>query len=302
MKHLKIIPIMAMLIQTINAQEICGSQILGAKTEAEAEQKAAASLAQAINSKVSYASKTEEIIDGTESKQRDTTKARISSKLLNAHAAKYEKGKNTDGYFSKACMSVKDAATPYINSLKDLARTLKTQTQKADRNACKSINETYKSIEGVESILNNLAQMSDEVQAEYESLKQEYQSDGGGGVFLEIKEDIFGEKSNVIGSKLREVMSENNCRVERNICKTNGGFTLRINATACNHKNDGTFDYCSACLKISLLNGKNEIVLSPSVATKAAWDGKAVACEKAFEQAAPEIFTKIKPKISEVCE
>ena len=291
-----------MLIQTINAQEICGVQIIGAKTEAEAEQKAAASLALAINSKVSYASKTEETIDGTESKQKDTTKASTYSKLLNAHAAKYTKGRNAEGYFSKACMSAKDAATPYLNSLKDLARTLKTQTQKADRSLCKSINETYKGIEGLESVLSNLTRMDSEVQAEYETLKQDYQSDGRGGVFLEIKENIFGEKSNVISSKLREVLSANNCRVERNICKANGGFTLRINATACNHKNDGSFDHCSSCLKIDLLNGRNEIVLSPSVEAKAAWDGKTAACEKAFEQSAPEIFNKIKDKIKEVCQ
>ena len=294
--------ILAMLVQTINAQEICGVQIIGAKTEAEAEQKAAASLALAINSKVSYASKTEETIDGTESKQKDTTKASTYSKLLNAHAAKYAKGRNAEGYFSKACMSAKDAATPYLNSLKDLARTLKTQTQKADRSLCKSINETYKGIEGLESVLSNLTRMDSEVQAEYETLKQDYQSDGRGGVFLEIKENIFGEKSNVISSKLREVLSANNCRVERNICKANGGFTLRINATACNHKNDGSFDHCSSCLKIDLLNGRNEIVLSPSVEAKAAWDGKTAACEKAFEQSAPEIFNKIKDKIKEVCQ
>jgi hypothetical protein len=302
MKRFNILPILLMLAQAISAQEICGSRISGAKTEAEAEQKAAASLALAINSKVSYASKTEETIDGTESRQRDTTKASISSKLLNAHAAKYAKGRDAEGYFSKACMNVKDAATPYLNSLKDLARTLKTQTQKADRNSCKSINETYKSIEGVESVLNNLAQMNNEVQAEYETLKEEYQSDGKGGVFLEIRENIFGEKSDAISGKLREVLSASNCRVERNICKASGGFTLRINATACNHKYDGAFDHCSSCLKIDLLNGRNEIVISPSVKTAAAWEGKAAACEKAFELSAPEIFSKIKDKISEVCE
>lgn len=299
MKHFNIL--LLLIPAMLTAQEICGSQIIGAKTETEAEQKAAASLAQAINSKVSYENKTEEIIDGTESKQRDTTKASINSKLLNAHAAKYAKGKNAEGYFSKACMSAKDAAAPYMNSLKDLARTLKTQLQKAkDKNDCKSIDEIYKKIGGEESVLNNLAQLSGEVQAEYESLKKQYKSDGKGGIFLDIKENIFGEKSNVIESKLKEVLSANNCRPENNIC-ANGSFTLKIDATACNHKNDGSFDHCSACLKVDLLNGKNEIVLSPSVAAKAAWDGKAAACEKAFEQAAPEIFTKIKNQISEVC-
>jgi len=216
--------------------------------------------------------------------------------------AEYPYPKENGEFVAKRYICPGDVAKPYLNSLKDLARTLKAQTQKADRNSCKSINETYKSIEGLEGMLNNLARMSGEVQAEYESLKEEYQSDGRGGVFLEIKEDIFGQKSNAMGSKLREALSAGNCRIERNICKANGGFTLRINAAACNHKNDGAFDHCSACLKIDLLNGRNEIVLSPSVEAKAAWAGKAAACEKAFEQAAPEIFGKIKDKISEVCQ
>jgi len=245
--------------------------------------------------------KTEETIDGIESKQKDTTKASIHSKLLNAHAAKYTKGKNAEGYHSKACMSVKDAATPYLNQLKDLARTLKLQTQKADKNSCPSINETYKSIENAEIVLNNLAQMNPEVQTEYQTLKKEYQPDTTSRIFLEIKENIFGEQSNVITSKLKEVLSNNNCRIEQNICKTKGGFTLKINANACNYKNDGTFDHCSSCLKIDLLNSKNEIIISPSVETKAAWNSKVAACEKAFEISATEIFAKIRDKIGEVC-
>jgi len=231
-------------------------------------------------------------------------KIKIESGLFTGYVKDVEgyPQKENGQFVAKRYLCPSDAAKPYLDSLKYLARTLKTQTLKADRNSCKSINETYKSIEGLERILNRLTQMSSEVQAEYERLKGEYQSDGGGGVFLEIKENIFDKKSNIISSKLREVLSANNCRIERNICKANGGFTLRINATACNHKNDGIFDHCSSCLKIDLLNGRNEIVLSPSVATKAAWDGKVVACEKAFELSAPEIFNKIKDKISEVCE
>jgi len=199
-------------------------------------------------------------------------------------------------------MSIKDAATPYLNQLKDLARTLKLQTQKADKNSCPSINETYKSIENAEIVLNNLSQMNPEIQTEYQTLKKEYQPDTTSRIFLEIKENIFGDQSNVITSKLKEILSTNNCRIEQNICKTNGGYTLRINATACNYKNDGTFDHCSSCLKINLLNGRNEIILSPSVETKAAWDSKTTACEKAFEISAQEIFNKIRNKIGEACE
>ena len=231
-------------------------------------------------------------------------KIKIESSLYAGYVkdSEYPYQKENGQFVAKRYLCPSDAAKPYLDSLKDLARILKTQTQKADRNSCKSINETFKNIENLESILNKLAQMSSEVQTEYERLKEEYQSDGGGGVFLEIKESIFGKKSNVMTSKLKEVLSVNNCRIEHNVCKTNGGFTLRVNATACNHKNDGSFDYCSSCLKIDLLNGKNEIILSPSVETKAAWNGKTVACEKAFELSVPEIFNKVKDKISKVCQ
>jgi len=275
----------------------------------EAKDKANTAISKSISSSLS--SVTQDILhqietadDYNETNKR-TRSSKIETKLRNVQDIKDKDGypkKENGKYIAERYICVSDAAKPYLNTLKDLARTLKTQTQKADRNSCKSINETYKSIENTESVLSSLAKMSSEVQAEYERLKAEYQSEGGGGVFLEIKENIFGEKSDVIGSKLKEALSNNNCRIERNVCKANGGFTLRINATACNHKNDGTFDHCSSCLKIDLLNGRNEIVLSPSVATKAAWDGKAAACEKAFELSAPEIFNKIKDKISEVCQ
>jgi len=280
--------------------------VLG-KTPDKAREKAKAEIARSIISNIkSETSMTDysEEKDGVlkeSSKFIETTKIESELTLLGFHEAETPKRQKNGEYELKAYVCVKDVAAPYLNSLKDLARTLKTQTQKADWNSCKSINETYKKIEGLEIVLAYFARMNSDVQTEYEKLKEEYQSDDSGGVFLEIKENIFGEKSNVMGSKLREVLSNNNCRVERNICKTNGGFTLRINATACNHKNDGSFDHCSSCLKIDLLNGRNEIVLSPSVTEAAAWNGKTAACEKAFELSVPKIFDKIKDKISEVC-
>jgi hypothetical protein len=274
----------------------------------DAKDKANLAISKSISSSLS--SVTQDILhqvetadDYNETNKR-TRSSKIETKLRNVQDVKDKDGypkKENGKYIAERYICVSDAAKPYLNTLKDLARTLKTQTQKADRNSCKSINETYKSIENTESVLSSLARMSNEVQTEYERLREEYQSDEGGGLFLEIKENIFGEKSNVIASKLKEALSANNCRVERNICKTNGGYTLRINATACNHKNDGTFDHCSSCLKIDLLNGKNEIVLSPSVTEAAAWDSKTTACEKAFEMSAPKIFDKIKNNISEVC-
>ncbi len=96
--------------QTTPVRNICGTQIFGEKNPSEARQRALASLAQAINSRISIRSITEEIIDEVESTQKDTTIQSISSELPNAHDAKYTDGKDKNGYSSKACMSESDAA------------------------------------------------------------------------------------------------------------------------------------------------------------------------------------------------
>jgi len=287
------------------AAEAYGKKPDEARSKAKAE--IARTIISQVKSKINMSNSSNETNGVMEESSRYSEISKIESGLTtivgfqDIETQKLENGE----YKSKGYVCTKDAAAPYLKTLQDLARTLKTQTQKADRNSCKSINATYKSIDSVEIVLNYFARMSNEIQTEYETLKQEYQSDGRSGVFFEIEENIFGKKSNVIGSKLREVFSENNCRVERNICKANGGYTLRINATACNNlKYNGVFYKCSACLKVDLLNGRNEIVLSPKIeadSTLAAWNNKDIACEKAFEKSAPEIFTKIKTQISEVC-
>jgi len=278
--------ILATLILTANAEE----QLCGTDKQDLTEQ---------VNSVIFGKSEMEIAVDGTQATQKFTSKTSITSKPLDNHNIVI----STDvSGKPKACISIENAYRPYLNTLDSLVRTLKLQTQKADKNSCKSINEIYNSIYELERVLNNPVLANTQIQTEYQTLKKEYQPDTTSRIFLEIKENIFGEQSNVITSKLKEILSTNNCRIEQNICKTKGGFTLRINATACNHKNDGTFDHCSSCLKIDLLNGRNEIILSPSVATKAAWDSRAVACEKAFELSAPEIFSKIRDRIGEVCE
>ncbi len=106
--------IFILLVIQASAQNICSAQILGAKNQEEARQRALASLSQAINSRISIHSTTEEIIDGVESFQKDTTIQNISSELPNAHAAKYTDGKDRNGYSSKACMSESDAAKGFM--------------------------------------------------------------------------------------------------------------------------------------------------------------------------------------------
>jgi hypothetical protein len=55
---------MALSIIAVQANAVCGTQIVSAKTAEDARQRAAASLAIAINSKLSFLSKSEETIFG----------------------------------------------------------------------------------------------------------------------------------------------------------------------------------------------------------------------------------------------
>jgi len=307
MKHINhtIIPILAMLLQTANAQEpLCGTQTLGAKTETEADNAAAFSLAASVNSIIFGESQRQTKIEGTASKKIETTTANTIVKPLDRHNIIFTKGKTEQGWYSKACISVENAYRPYLNELENQVRILKSQTTKTDKNSCPAINETYKSISELERVLNNPSLTNSELQAKYQTLKKEYQSDTTSGVFLEIEENIFGKKSNVMSSKLREIITANNCRVEKNVCKTYGGFTFKINATAYDNKID-IFDYCVARIEADLLNSKNELVFSPSLDSEPMWPigklSKPAACEKAFEISVPEIFAKIRDKIGEVC-
>jgi hypothetical protein len=296
---LKIV-VIALCIIAVQANAVCGTQIVGAKTAEDARQRAAASLAIAINSKLSFHSKSEETIDGRKSSQKDSTIQKIDSKLLNAQAAKYEDGKNESGYFSKACMSNENAAMPYLKSMRELAGKLKNAGE------WENVVTIYNELKSLEEVLIPLGQMDEALRgkydADYAKAEKEHNAlalqEAARGVYLG---EIKGARAQTISDKLKEVLTSNNCRMEEK--PKSNSFTLKIDAKDCDIRNDGTFDYCSACAKIEVIDGKDKKSgLNASITKKVGWDNKEIACEKAAEASAPEIWSKVKGKIKEACE
>jgi len=122
-----------------NAQDICGVQIAGAKNSEEARQRAVASLAQAIRSKIYIDIKTEEIISERESSQRDTIIQRTVTELLNAQDAKYTDGNDKNGYSSRACMTRSNAAKGFAERLRPIAASLSSPQTPSLRKSTQSV-------------------------------------------------------------------------------------------------------------------------------------------------------------------
>ncbi len=239
-----------------NAQNICGVQIFGAKDPTEARRRAANSLAEAINSKISSLSKTEEIIDGVESSQKDTTIQRISSELLNAQDAEYTDGKDGNGYSSKACMSASVAAKPYLDSLRYLTDVLKDQARKTTKESCENINDLYhKRIKGRERILERLGQMDKAKQKEYddlyEKIKKECDEIGKG---ITIYLDVSG--SEYVAEELGAVLQENgcNCSIAENSGAADYTITVKAKLNYCNPPNNFEQVFCFASANVSIRN------------------------------------------------
>jgi hypothetical protein len=279
---LKVVAI-ALGIIAIQANAVCGTQIVGAKTAEDARQRAAASLAIAINSKLSFHSKSEEIIDGRKSSQKDTTIQKIDSKLLNAQAAKYEDGKNENGYFSKACMPNENAAKPYLDSLRYFTDVLKGES-------CKSVNETYKSINDLENILNGLQQMNS-------ALKNEY-----GAVYAKAKEvceqpvkGIYVESSNShFESKISSFLTDHGCVLAE---KEKAALYLKLDVKECEQQIDDMKNtHCRACIKIEL--GGKSIYKDSFTSSKESWNNMETACKRAVELSVTETWNKLKGPIN----
>jgi hypothetical protein len=290
--------ILAALLQIANAQDPLCENGSGTDTT-EAKNRAALSLAERVKSVTFGNSQMKETIENNEAKLKETTKTNTIAKPIDRHNITFTKTKTEDGWHSTACITLEHAYRPYLNNLEILVRDLK-----ADEKSCKGISETYKSIYELERVLSNQVLANTKIQTEYQKLKKEYQQDTTIGIYLETKENIFGEKTEALNRKLREIITQNNCRIEQTKCKTYGGYTLITTATT-EDKKVKPFDYCKAIVKVDLLNSKKQI-FSPSIEEKNFPIGKGVskpaACEKAIESSATEIFTKIRERISEACE
>jgi hypothetical protein len=113
----------------------------------------------------------------------------------------------------KGYACAKDIAAPYLNSLKDLARALK--NQKAGKNPCKGVKETYDKIYGLENVLGYFARLSGEVKTEYETLKKEYQ-----------RAKVFWQDDGNECSEMAFAMFSKKIKMEKSKCSS--GFNLRF--------------------------------------------------------------------------
>jgi hypothetical protein len=240
--------------------------------------------------------------DSFEEKSTRRRVAKVETFMPNVHAIKNKDGKpprkEEGNFISERYICNSDAAKPYLDSLDIFLRNkLKVfMLQGVDEENCENAREIYAKTLGWQRIVENLRQTNKNLQKEYEHFNAKIESDcARRGVYLEVK----GARAEIIKDKLNELLSLSNCHIEQK--PKSGTFSIKIDAKDCNIRNDGTFDYCSACANVEIMSGRNKIPLG-SITAKAGWNGKSMACEKAAEEAAPEIWGKVKDRIKEVCQ
>jgi hypothetical protein len=119
-------------------------------------------------------------------------------------------------------------------------------------------------------------------------------------IFVSGKEMIGGEEADIVIPGIQSKLSENGCRVVDN--RNDAGYFLTVEVKNCVTSKDANFYYCNACVKATLENaktGKIEAKLNFNSA-KAGWTTEQRACEKAFEDAAKQLWKEISEK-TEVC-
>jgi len=171
-----------------------------------------------VESEISISGSSEERDGVLKESSKFGEKNRIKSSLTLVGFQEMEAPKRLENgdYEIKGYICVKDAAAPNLNSIKDLARALK--SKKAGRDPCKGVKETYDKIYGLENVLGYFARLSGEVQAEYETLKKEYQK---AKVFWQDDGNECSEAAFAILSK--KIKME---KMEKSRCSN--GFNLRF--------------------------------------------------------------------------
>jgi len=288
-----------LIITQANAAEemICGTKIY-AKTEEEAKQKATASLAMSINSKITYNSTNEETIDGRKSSQKDIVVQNVDSKLLNAQAVKYENESSYNEFSCKACMLTKDAAKPYLNDSKEQTGKLKNAVfslieKNEKKEAWENVVTIYKKLKDLEGILIPLGQMDTSLQRKYEvdydKAENEYKS-----YISHLKKGIYIENSNSdFESKISSFLADYGCVLAE---KEMAASHLKFDVKECDKQMDGKFAFCKACIKMEL-SGKITYKYH-FVSQKEGWTDMEKACKNAQENSTIEIWNKLREQIN----
>jgi len=111
-------------------------------------------------------------------------------------------------------------------------------------------------------------------------------------------ETLGGARSDILISKLKSVIAKNGYSVDDD--HRNADYNLLVEAKECDKKSDRDFTYCYACVRVNAINlktGKTEGRIDFKGAKAGVTDGDA-ACRKAFENAADEVWAKIKEDIA----
>jgi hypothetical protein len=268
----------------------------GASVE-EARDKANTAISKSIFSSVSSVTLDslfqKETADDFEEHSKRTRSSKVETAFRHAQYVKDKDGypKKEGGVFvSERYICKADAAKPYLDSLRYLIGVLAEKS-------CDNLNETLKSIAGLENIIVPLGQMNESLKSEYRRVQEEC---GQMGLYLEVKESILGAKSRLVREGLEELLSRSGCKTEPKA--RGGGFTLKVDAKDCCYKKSD-FHYCGSEAKVELIDGRNKKGgFKASLKENAGWTSKKEACEAAAKDVVPRIWEEIKGRIKEVCE
>ncbi len=281
---------------------IC-SGLIEAATEAEitkAEKSAIDLIAFNVNSEIRGYSKSERTVDGVEAGIKDTTIQKMSYELLNPQAVVFKTLKTPTGYSVGGCISVQDAAKPYLDSLWILSKSLKEQTKKITSASCKGIYDARSNMNKLERVLEPLVKRDGDEQKKYLAIKDEYSATyaeaetecnkDAKGVYVESNDVYFARR-------LSSLIANYGCLGTAE----NSALTLTVNSSECEQKpkNPMNLSFCSACVGIDLRSNKTGNPLDEDTLTVPGGgvDMKS-AYKKAVEKAVPEVWEKIKGKIS----
>jgi len=290
----KILPILLLITQA-NAEEIC-SIVMPGETQKDARQRAVASLATNINSKFTSSSKSEEIIEGRKSSQKDFSTQEVYSELRNQHAVKYK-----DEFYSTACISSEDAAKPYLDDSRKLASKLKNALidlkgisgKSGKKEAWEKIVSIYKELNDLDGILYSLNQRNMELRreyrADYDEADKEYK------YFLSrLDKGIYVESSNsYFERKISSFLTDYGCVLAE---KEMAALRLTLNVKECEQQIDGIAAFCKACIEIELsgkINYENSFI-----SQKESWTDMEKACKNAMDRSISETWNKLKKEIN----
>jgi len=219
----------------------------------------------------------------------------VKSNFENMEATKLHRSYKENGIFvSERYICKAIAAKPYLRKLEHLKDSLKISVQKIDKETCHRTLEIYKQIRIEENIVENLEQMNKNLQKEYNGFYEKIKKDCGQigrGIYTKSNSDYFEDK---IGSFLA-----NNCAIANEAAAAN--LLLNLDVKECEIKTDNVMNavYCSACVKVNLLNNRTgkSAYKDDFKGAKVGWTDKENACKKASEKAVSELWEKIKGKV-----